>query len=168
MSRTGTARREQFISHRTVQMKRSVFGLAVAALVAASVAWATPGFLFVTTPLVRSTAATRINIKTHPHVLNDILVQSVVGQPGGYSGWHSHPGPGIVAVRSGIVAIYDGDDPTCTPRYVGAGEVFTEEPGHVHFVRNEGAVAYEAYATFVLPVGAPSRTDAPDPGHCPF
>jgi len=53
-------------------------------------------------------------------------------------------------------------------RYVSAGEVFTEEPGHVHFVRNEGTVPYEAYATFVLPVGVPSRTDAPSPGNCPF
>jgi quercetin dioxygenase-like cupin family protein len=141
---------------------------AILALGAAALAWATPGFMFVTTPLVRSTAAVRIDIKTHPHELNDVQVQSVVAQPGGYSGWHSHPGYGIVAVRAGVVAIYEGDDPTCTPRYVGAGEVFTEEPGHVHFVRNEGTVAYEAYATWVLPVGAPVRTDEPSPGNCPF
>lgn len=147
--------------------KKIALGVALT-LVAAALAWATPGSVFVTTPLVRSTAAVRINVKTHPHTLNDVQVQSVVGQPGGYSGWHSHPGYGIVAVRSGIVAIYEGDDPTCTPNYVGAGEVFTEEPGHVHFVRNEGTVAYEAYATFVLPVGVPSRTDEPSPGNCPF
>lgn len=144
-----------------------VVGVVFAAVVA-TVAWATPGSAFVTTALVRSTAAVRINIKTHPHTLNDVQVQSVVGQPGGFSGWHSHPGYGIVAVRAGTVAIYDGDDPTCTPRYVSAGDVFTEEPGHVHFVRNEGTVAYEAYATFILPVGVPSRTDAPSPGYCPF
>jgi quercetin dioxygenase-like cupin family protein len=138
------------------------------AAVVATAAWATPGSAFSTTALVRSTAAVRINVKTHPHTLNDVQVQSVVGQPGGYSGWHSHPGYGIVAVRAGTVAIYDGDDPTCTPRYVSAGEVFTEEPGHVHFVLNEGTVAYEAYATFILPVGVPSRTDAPSPGNCPF
>ncbi len=153
-------------------MKRLVFGLVVASLVATGVVWATPGFMFVSTPLVRRTAATRINIKTHPHTLNDVLIQSVVAQPGGFSGWHSHPGYGIVAVRSGVVAVYDADDPTCTPKYFGPGEprgaVFTEEPGHVHFVRNEGAVPYEAYATFVLPVGVPARTDAPNPGHCPF
>jgi quercetin dioxygenase-like cupin family protein len=115
--------------------------------------------MFVSTPLVRSTAAVRIDIKTHPHTLNDIQVQSVVAQPGGNSGWHSHPGYGIVVVKSGAITLYDGDDPTCTPREVGAGEVFTEEPGHIHFARNEGTVPYEAYATFVLPVGVPSRTD---------
>ena len=147
--------------------KKIPLGVALAAL-GGTLVWATSGNLFVTTPLVRSTAAVRINVKTHPNELNDVQVQSVVGQPGGYSGWHSHPGYGIVAVRSGIVAIYDGDDPTCSPKYVSAGEVFIEEPGHVHFVRNEGTVAYEAYATFVLPVGVPSRTDEPSPGNCPF
>jgi quercetin dioxygenase-like cupin family protein len=142
-----------------------LFGFTLVFIVAAF-AWATPGSMFVTTPLVRSTAAIRINIKTHPHTLTDVQVQSVVGQPGGHSGWHSHPGYGIVAVRAGVVAVYDGDDPTCTPHYIGAGEVFTEEPGHVHLVRNEGTVAYEAYATFLLPVGVPSRTDQSDPGNC--
>lgn len=144
-----------------------IVAVAIAAVMATAVR-ATPGSAFSTTPLVRSTADVRINVKTHPHTLNDVQVQSVVGQPGGYSGWHSHPGYGIVAVRAGTVAVYDGDDPTCTPRYVSAGEVFTEEPGHVHFVRNEGTVAYEAYATFILPVGVASRTDAPSPGNCPF
>jgi quercetin dioxygenase-like cupin family protein len=141
---------------------------AILAVTATALAWATPGSVFVTTALVRSTAAVRINIKTHPHELNDVQVQSVVGQPGGYSGWHSHPGLGIVAVRAGVVAYYDGDDKTCTPKFIGAGEVFTEEAGHVHFVRNVGTVAYEAYATFILPVGVPARTDQPSPGNCPF
>lgn len=149
-------------------MKRLVLSLVVVSLVTAAVVWATPGSLFVTTPLARSTAATRINIKTAPRTESDVLVQAVVGKPGGYSGWHSHPGQGIVAVYSGRVAIYDGDDPTCTPKYFSAGEVFTEEPGHVHMVRSEGAVPYKAFATFVLPVGVASRTDVPSPGNCPF
>ena len=151
-------------------LKRTITIVVAVALaaIAATVARATPGSAVVTTALVRSTAAVRINIKTHPHTLNDVQVQSVVGQPGGFSGWHSHPGYGLVAVRAGTVAIYDADDPACNPRYVNAGEAFTEEPGHVHFVRNEGAVAYEAFATFIIPVGVPSRTDAPSPGQCPF
>jgi len=37
------------------------------AAVAATAAWATPGSAFSTTALVRSTAAVRIDIKTHPH-----------------------------------------------------------------------------------------------------
>ena len=148
--------------------KRLVFGLIFAPLVAAGVAWATPGSLFVTTPLARSTAETRINIRTPARTDHDVLVQQVVGKPGGYSGWHSHPGHGIVVVYQGRVAIYDGDDPTCTPKYYSAGEVFTEEPGHVHFVRSDGVAPYKAFATFVMPVGVASRTDVPSPGNCPF
>ncbi len=151
-----------------IPMWKKIALSAVLALAAAALVWATPGSNFLTTLLVRSTAAVPININTDPQTLNDVLVQTVVVKPGGYSGWHSHPGYGIVAVRSGGVALYDGDDPTCTPRYVSAGEVFTEQPGHVHFVRNEGTVLYEAYATFVLPVGVPPRTDEPSPGNCPF
>ena len=151
-----------------IPVRKQIALAGILALAAAALAWATPGSAFVITPLVRSTAAVRINIKTHPNTLNDVLVQSVVGQAGGYSGWHSHPGLGIVAVRSGIAAVYDGDDPTCTPKYVAAGEVFTEEPGHVHLVQSVGTVAYEAYATFVLPVGVPVRIDEPNPGNCPF
>lgn len=150
-----------------------------ATLALAAVAWlrATPGTSFGTTPLVRSTAMAgihvmpthvRIDDKADPEQLNDVLVQKVAAAPGGFSGWHSHPGYGVVAVRAGVVAIYEGDDPTCTPRYVGAGAVFTEAPGHVHLVRNEGAVDYEAYATFILPVGVPTRIDEPNPGNCPF
>lgn len=160
------------VRHRRIQMKRLVFGLVVASLAGGGVVWATAGSQFAASPLVRSTGGTRINIKTHPNTLNDVLVQSLVIQPAGYSGWHSHPGYGIVAVKSGTIAVYDGEDPTCTPTYFGPGEaagaVYTEEPGHVHFVRNEGSVPFEAYATFVLPVGVPTRTDEPAPGNCPF
>src|SRR5712691_11021926 len=40
--------------------------------------------------------------------------------PGGTFGWHSHPGPSIVLVKSGTLTLYRGADPTCTPQVVGA------------------------------------------------
>ena len=149
-------------------MKRFAFALLALSLLTAAVVCATPGSLFGTTPLARSRAVTRIHIQTAPQTESDVLVQAVVGKRGGYSGWHSHPGQGIVVVYSGRIAVYDGDDPTCTPKHYSAGDVFTEEPGHVHFIRSEGGAPYKAFATFVLPVDAPSRTDAPSPGYCPF
>jgi quercetin dioxygenase-like cupin family protein len=152
----------------TLRKHRRIALGAILAFGGAAAVWATPGFMFVSTPLVRATTALRIDLKTHPHELHDVLFQDVVAQPGGYSGWHSHPGYGVVAVKSGIVTMFDGDDPTCTPHVVSAGQVFTEEPGHVHFVRNDGNVPYEATAMFVLPVGAAARTDVPSPGNCPF
>jgi quercetin dioxygenase-like cupin family protein len=141
---------------------------AILTAVCAALVSATTGSSFTTTQFVRSTSTVRINIKTHPHELNDVLVQKVVGQPDGYSGWHSHPGYGIVAVKAGVAALYDGDDQACNPKYVGAGEVFVEEPGHAHLVKSVGNVAYEAYATFILPPGVPPRNDVtPGPANCP-
>jgi hypothetical protein len=71
-------------------------------------------------------------------------------------------------VKSGVVALYNGDDRTCTPTYVTAGNGFFEPADHVHFVKNVGTDDYVAFATFVLPAGAPARIDAPSPGNCPF
>jgi len=142
---------------------------AILAVALATLASATAGSQFTSSPLVRSMSSARIKFQTHPHELSDVQVQSVVAKPGGYSGWHSHPGYGIVAVLKGEITLYDGDDPACAPTRVSAGQVFLEEPGHVHFARNEGSVDYEAYATFIgLPIGVASRSDLPSPGNCSF
>jgi hypothetical protein len=41
------------------------------------------------------------------------------------SGWHMHPGPAIVQVRSGSFQIYQG---SCTPKTVNTGETYIETP----------------------------------------
>jgi hypothetical protein len=48
---------------------------------------------------------------------------------GGYSGWHTHPGPSLVTVKSGIATYYDGDDTTCTPPCARAGRGFRGRRG---------------------------------------
>ena len=154
--------------HSGVMWKGGLIGTALVAMIFAALVRATPGSQFSSTVLQRSITDARIKIQTHPRELSDVLVQQVIAQPGGYSGWHSHPGPALVAVKAGVVAIYSGDDPTCTPTYVAAGGAFVEEAGHVHLARNEGTVDYVAYATFVLPAGVPGRTDESNPGNCPF
>jgi len=152
-----------------IQMsKRVLIGAALVAVISAALVWATPSSLFVLTPVVRSITDARIKIQTHPLALSDIFVLRVDGPVGGHSGWHSHLGPALLAVKTGVVALYEGDDPTCTPTYVAAGGAFFEEAGHVHMVRNEGSVATEFYVTFVLPAGVPARTDESNPGNCPF
>ena len=45
----------------------------------------------------------------------DVYVVENKIAPGGTFGWHSHPGPSIVVVKSGELTLYRGDDPTCTP-----------------------------------------------------
>ena len=49
---------------------------------------------------------------------SDLEVLEVRIAPGGTFGWHSHPGPSMVIVKSGTATFYLGDDPTCTPHVV--------------------------------------------------
>src|SRR5688572_14253038 len=44
--------------------------------------------------------------------------------PGGHFGWHSHPGPSLVIVKSGTSTFYRGDDPDCTPHLHPAGTAY--------------------------------------------
>ena len=98
----------------------------------------------------------------------DIVVANIAITPGGTSGWHSHPGPVLVVVKTGALTIYHGDDPTCSPTVHPAGTSFIEEGGVVHIARNEGAVDATTVATFFVPASAPQRIDQALPGNCAF
>ena len=100
----------------------------------------------------------------------ETVIQQVVIAPGGHTGWHSHPGPVVVLIKSGQMSFYDSEDPTCTPRIYSAGEAFVDSgQGHVHIARNEGSQNLELWATyFDVPPGGPFRIDAPSPGNCSF
>lgn len=99
---------------------------------------------------------------TDVHVLENRIAA------GGTFGWHSHPGPSIVVVKSGALTVYRGDDPTCTGQLVPAGSGFVDDGGDVHVVRNEGTVETVVYVTSLTPRGAGRRIDEPSPGNCPF
>jgi quercetin dioxygenase-like cupin family protein len=100
----------------------------------------------------------------------ETVIQQVVIAPGGHTGWHSHPGPVVVLIKSGQMSFYDGDDPTCTVRTYSAGEAFIDSgQGHVHIARNEGSVNLELWVTyFDVPAGGAFRIDADSPGNCGF
>lgn len=163
--------------------------LALAAIVAAvsSVAVAavlTPAYLASGEILARASFADQTDIKFKvkgqgQEVVNvnnagDTVMQKIIIPPGGHTGWHSHPGPVVVLIRSGEMSFYDGEDPTCTVRIYSAGQAFVDSgQGHVHIARNEGSVPLELYATYfdVTPGVAPPaafRIDVPNPGNCSF
>ncbi len=103
----------------------------------------------------------------------DVATQIVTFQPGGYSGWHTHPGPVFFTVRTGTLTVYEGDDPTCTGVAfpAGTGAVEAGASTHLHMVRNETNSVAEALVTYMVPVGTPQsqlRTDRPNPGNCGF
>jgi quercetin dioxygenase-like cupin family protein len=98
----------------------------------------------------------------------DIAVADIAVAPGGHSGWHYHPGPVLVVVKTGAITFYHGNDPTCTGTRHPAGSVFIEEDGVVGIARNEEAGETTIVATFFVPAGSPTRIDADRPGNCAF
>ncbi len=101
----------------------------------------------------------------------ETVMQQVVIAPGGFTGWHSHPGPVIVLVKSGQLSFYDGEDPSCTVRTYSAGQAFVDRgQGHVHIGRNESpSENLELWSAYLdVPPGEAFRIDAPNPGNCSF
>ena len=88
--------------------------------------------------------------------------------PGGTFGWHSHPGPSLVIVKSGALTLYRGDDPTCTPEVIASGSGFVDDGDDVHLVRNEGTVETDVFVVSLVPAGFQRRIDQPSPGNCGF
>jgi quercetin dioxygenase-like cupin family protein len=105
-----------------------------------------------------------INTKGASHLY--VLQNTVL--PGGSFGWHSHTGPSLIIVMSGVATEYEGNDPTCTPRLHPAGTTFVD-PGEVtgHLVRNEGNVNLVVTVVRLVPEGAVQRLDRLNPGYCP-
>lgn len=100
---------------------------------------------------------------------SDLYVQSNVWALGGTSGWHTHPGHSLITVTAGTLTVYDGDDPTCTPRTYTAGQGFVDAGGdHLHLVRNEGFVEARSITVQLIPAGAVRRIDADAPLNCPL
>jgi quercetin dioxygenase-like cupin family protein len=100
----------------------------------------------------------------------DVVTVLFTVQPGGDSGWHTHPGPAIFTVSAGALTMYDADDESCEPQFfpAGTGSIEADTAGHSHLLRNETDSVAQTMVTFLLPVGAPLRTDLPDPGNCTF
>jgi hypothetical protein len=99
------------------------------------------------------------NGATDVHILENIIA------PGGTFGWHSHPGPSLVIVRSGTLSVYHAPD--CTPQDMGPGSplgsTFVDEGHDLHMVRNNGTVDPDVYVVSFVPAGFQRRIDEPNP-----
>jgi quercetin dioxygenase-like cupin family protein len=153
-----------------------IAGLAALAVTAANVS-ATPGSGFTAVQQWKGVfddidvmaKADRYRLKLNTRGTSDTWVTRNAIDPGGQSGWHTHPGPSLIIVTLGEVTAYDGHDPTCTGTVYTAGEGFIDEgSGHVHLLRNETDQPAETVAVQILPKDATRRIDSPDPGRCPF
>ena len=138
--------------------------LGVVPVVAAGAALATPVFNFTGTPIARGTTPGQFKIKLQDSSSpSDAAIVQVTQAPGGHSGWHAHPGPAVVIVKSGEVTIQQAKD--CSSKTYTVGQVAIEPAGHVHIARNTGAGTLELWIAFLdVPVAANPRIDEPDPG----
>ena len=92
----------------------------------------------------------------------DVATVQVTFQPGGTTGWHVHPGPALVTVKSGQLTLHRAKG--CRSRTFGAGQTFLEYgPEDVNLTRNETGAVTETVVTFLLPMGAPVTVDVPAP-----
>jgi quercetin dioxygenase-like cupin family protein len=131
---------------------------------------------FVGTPIGRGNVGTfniqskadRYDVRLKSNDNTDIAVTNIAVAPGGHSGWHYHPGPVLVIVKTGAITFYHGNDRTCSGARYPAGTAFIEEGGEVGIARNEEAGETTVVATFFVPAGGPTRIDAPAPGNCAF
>src|SRR6186997_1425403 len=100
----------------------------------------------------------------------DTAFQQATVQPGGSSGWHTHPGATFVAVGQGEGTLYRAIGSDCPSTKIGVGTGFAQMPTELHMVRNEGTVPFVVYTLYVLPPGTPNtgiRIDQPQPAACP-
>lgn len=118
----------------------------------------------------------------------DVAVVRATLDPDGSTGWHGHPGPSIVVVKTGTVTMLeaDGDDPhgdhrhgdrddaqergdhrRCSTKVFGPGSAFVH-PEHVHNFVNRTDAVTEFYVVYLVPAGAaPLLNDATAPARCP-
>ena len=99
------------------------------------------------------------HLKVQTHGATDFYVQHLVVGPGGYSGWHTHPGLLVGTVVSGSIDFYDGN---CQKRSFTAGQVFTENT-EVHAIINTGPMDADLSIAYLIKHDEPRRMEAAAP-----
>jgi quercetin dioxygenase-like cupin family protein len=113
-----------------------------------------------------------VNSKSGVHIkakgATNIVTQQIRLAPGGHTGWHSHPGPVLVTVKSGSLQLFYASDTECQGIVYQAGDSFIDRGDEVvHIARASPFDGVELWATYFVPgedQTAPFRLDAPDPG----
>jgi hypothetical protein len=152
-----------------------LLALALVSLLCVGAAVATPPFNIISAPVhARGTTDGRIDVSSEAGIKLktrrsiDVATQQIVIGPGGHTGWHSHPGPVLVTVKSGALRVIYANDCTGLGTVYEAGDTFVDRGDEtVHIARNESLTAnVEFWATYLVP-GAPGtalRIDEADPG----
>jgi quercetin dioxygenase-like cupin family protein len=138
----------------------------VGAALYGGIALATPPSGLVNVLLARGTDASEGTLPIQ--MGTDVVMAQITVDPGGSSGWHSHPGGAIIVVKQGTPTVYRAIGSQCQSTTYGPGDAFIERAGEVDDVLNAGTAPYVLYVTFPrVPPGGSARIDEPDPGTCP-
>jgi quercetin dioxygenase-like cupin family protein len=111
---------------------------------------------------IHTKSETDDHIRIKSKDLTDVYITEITIVPGGHGGWHSHPGPSIITVKSGAATFYDECD-DFIPQSYPAGTGFVEDAGCVHLLSNEGDVDLKVVVIQIVPMGAPRRIDEAAP-----
>jgi quercetin dioxygenase-like cupin family protein len=102
------------------------------------------------------------NVVLHMKGATDVLQADLIFQNGATTGWHIHPGPVVVVVKTGaLTEIHRNGCMTVHP----AGSAFFEDPDELHNVVNQSGVVTEVLATFLSPSGTQPLIAQSDPGN---
>lgn len=97
---------------------------------------------------LRGLVGGKMNVSNARNV-GETIIQQITVDPGGFTGWHTHPGPVVVLVESGTFDVYQANDPTCTAYSYGPNEAFIDPgQGNVHSARNDGTEPMVAWAVY--------------------
>lgn len=126
--------------------------IALAAAVAAATVGVGVAVATVTTTVFADTTNVRLRVQ------RTVFVPSA-DQPVFSSGWHTHPGPSIIQVQSGVLRVTTAVD--CRSRPIRPGDTVIEAP-HVPLVVTSTRPATWT-TTFIVPAGEPLSSPAADP-----
>jgi len=153
-------------------MTRWTLAGCMALVTAVGVAWATPASGFTAVPVVGpsllAASSTMSHVGDHKAKIktegdSDVYVTEITIVPGGHGGWHSHPGPSIIAVKSGEATFYDDCNGAENPQVYAVGAAFVEDAVCVHLLKNEGDVNLVVVVIQIVPRSTPRRIDEQQP-----
>ena len=103
-------------------------------------------------------------IKFQAKVPTEVSVLTLTVDPGGSTGWHTHPGLAVIAAAEGTGTLYSTD---CSSQEFESGDAFVEAgDDEATLFRNEGSTPAVLTVTFVAPRGAAIIRDEPAPRTC--
>lgn len=156
-------------------LKRVVIATAVAVVICGGLAWGTMGSGTSSTLVgppavyegfkVKRESVDGWEVKIQARQGLSVATQTITFQPGGQSGWHTHPGPVFISVKEGTMTFYDEN---CNATVRMAGQGFLDTGADPHLARNESESPATNVVTYFAPPGAPLRIDAPQPQNCFF